>query len=265
MDHTSGLRVSTLNLDHHPSETERRLDAAAAEIARHRSDVVLLQEVVSFRESNTATLLAQRTSMSVAVQSALGNAVLTRLPAHDPTVVSLGGSDAALVLIDNNCHRFLVGSTHLSWGSGRENARLSEAMVLDNWIAERAPLDPQRQAPEIYAVIGGDLNSEPDSATLRWLTGRDVHDRRSTLWVDAWRAGSGPGYTSTATNPYAARTAGVVGITRPELLPSRRIDFLLTRGYAHGRVGSPLETELLGHDPDCSFGDHYGVGATLLC
>jgi endonuclease/exonuclease/phosphatase family metal-dependent hydrolase len=117
----------------------------------------------------------------------------------------------------------------------------------------------------LYAVLGGDLNSEPTAASVRWLTGLDVQDGRSTLWVDAWRFGPGAGCTSTASNPFSARTAASVGITDPEQLPDRRIDYLFSRGYAFGRTGAITEAELLGDGPGKAFGDHYGVGATVLC
>lgn len=268
-DHRT-LRICTVNLDHFDDDRRGRLELAAAEIRRHRSQVVLLQEVSPLEATDTttdtATVLAERLDMNVAVRSANGNAVLSALPAEHAEVVDLGDADAATVVLDTGCHRFLVVSTHLAWGTGKEHTRLQQAMRLDDWIAVHAPLDPQRaDTPALYAVLGGDLNSEPDSATLRWLHGREVHDGRSTLWVDAWRAGSGAGYTSTPENPYAGRTAALVGITRPDLLPARRIDHLLSRGFAHGRVAAPLRAELLGRGSGRAFGDHYGVAATFLC
>jgi endonuclease/exonuclease/phosphatase family metal-dependent hydrolase len=259
------LLVSTVNLDHFPDDRGARLEMAAAELLRHRFDVVLVQEASDHNGENTAELLARRCGMTLAVRTAQGNAVLSRLPVSDVSIVELGSADAAAAVVDAGCHRFLMVSTHLSWGTGRENVRLDEVMKLDAWVSERAPLDPQRVQPELYAMLGGDLNSEPDSATVRWLHGLDVHEGRSTLWVDAWRAGRGPGYTSTPENPFAARTAATVGIARPDLLPARRIDHLLSRGYAHGRVGSPLEAYLLGRGNGRCFGDHYGVGASFLC
>lgn len=262
------FRVATLNLDHFDDDRSERLHAAAAEIRRHDSDVVLVQEVSTLDGVDTAGILAERGGYQVAVLTPGGNAILTRLAHRDAGVVSLGHADAAAATVDAGCHQYLVVSTHLSWGSGRESVRLDEARRLESWVAERAPLDPQRSGDPgaLHAVLGGDLNSEPDTVTLRWLRGLDVLEDNSTLWVDAWSAaGRGPGYTSTPENPYSARTAAAVGITRPELLPDRRIDYLLTRGYAHGRAGAALHAEILGRGDRRSFGDHYGVGATLLC
>jgi endonuclease/exonuclease/phosphatase family metal-dependent hydrolase len=170
-----------------------------------------------------------------------------------------------MATFDAGCHRYVAISTHLSWGSGREGKRLDEALLIDQAVARHCPLDLRRDEDLPLALLGGDLNCEPDSATLRWLRGLDVQQHSSTLWVDAWHAGSGPGWTSTAENPFSARTAQAVGITQPLLLPDRRIDFLLSRGYAYGRPGAAVHAELLGRGGDSAFGDHYGVGGTFLC
>jgi endonuclease/exonuclease/phosphatase family metal-dependent hydrolase len=273
----SSFRVSTLNLDHFDDDRLARLSAAASAVERHRSDVVLLQEVCDIGGTDSASRLADMLGMTMVVRSDAGNAILSRPNVSDPQIVQLSTgrrnagygrrapSDAATAVVDLGCHRFLMVSTHLSWGSGREDVRLAETLALDAWVSERAPLDPQRDAPELYAVLGGDLNSEPSAASVRWLNGLDVQDGRSTLWVDAWRFGMGAGSTSTLSNPFSGRTAATVGIVRPDQLPDRRIDYLFSRGYAFGRTGAFIEAELLGDGPGEAFGDHYGVGATVLC
>jgi endonuclease/exonuclease/phosphatase family metal-dependent hydrolase len=258
------LRVSTLNLDHFPDDRHTRLLAAAAAVKSSRSDVILVQEVTEVDGSDTATMLAELTGTKVVASSPHGNAILTALPSHGAEVIDLGASDAAAVVVDTGCHSFLMVSTHLIWGSGREHFRLSQAMDLDTWVASRAPYEPHRSEVELYAVLGGDLNSEPGTATIRWLQGLDVHEGSSTLWVDAWRVGEGGGSTSTPENPFASRTAAMVQISYPDLLPARRIDYIMTRGYAYGRVGAAVSSKLIGMET-LAFGDHYGLSVELLC
>lgn len=208
--------------------------------------------------------------MHVAAQGPTGTYVLTRWPTlrrvSFPFSYTETGS-AAGALIEKEGQRFLVVSAHLAWGSGREAARLSQAMEMDRIIGEHASLEPFRTGGnQVVGVIGGDLNAEPAAASMRYLTGLGVENGISTLWTDAWCRGEGAGVTSSAKNPLAARTAmSSAGIEHVEDLPERRIDYLLVRGYAYGRTGAPVRTELFGtpEGDGCVVSDHYGLMTDL--
>lgn len=54
------------------------------------------------------------------------------------------------------------------------------------------------------------------------------------------------------------------GASLPQLMPSRRIDYILVRGFRHGRRGGPIEASLHfdgQHEPVVS--DHYAVVVDL--
>ncbi len=106
-------------------------------------------------------------------------------------------------------------------------------------------------------VVAGDFNAAPDSAELRMLTGSDETAIPGFVLFDAWdKAGEGPGVTWDRRNRWAA----------PTLLPSRRIDYILT-GWPgqEGGAGDVVAAEIVGCLPDDGHppSDHYGVLATL--
>jgi hypothetical protein len=267
------IRIATLNLDHSEDSKEVRLISAQKSIKDIKSDITCLQEVSLYNGISTAVILANSLDMNISVISPNGNAIISRYPITKSWVFDLGSTtfgscDAVLAIINSGCHQYLVVSTHLSWGSGLENERLLQSLDIDEHISHLAPHEPLRSTSEpIFGVLCGDLNAEPDSDTIRWLTGLAVVEGRSTLWVDAWKNSLGEGKTSTPDNMWAGRTASSVGISHPHLLPSRRIDYILARGFAYGRIGAPVNTWIFGNAADNNLipSDHFGVATDLMC
>jgi endonuclease/exonuclease/phosphatase family metal-dependent hydrolase len=158
--------------------------------------------------------------------------------------------------------RLVVVSAHLAWGALAEPVRLRQAETIARRLDDLSGFGSGSADP--LGIVGMDANTLPASATIRFLTGLDPLGSYATLFVDTFAvAGSGAGATSTSHNPYAARTAAQVGILRADLLPDRRIDYLLARGYVHGRPGFPLASGLLGADAAFTPSDHYGVWSDL--
>lgn len=272
LDRPGRLRVVTLNLDANPDRAMARLLAASKEVDRLQPEILCVQEVVDLDGTSTAELLAAMCGYKVASQSRTGEAVLTRLSVRKAWGVTLpdggGRAGAALALVSTGCHEYLVASAHFGWGSGKENERLRQAMALDAEFASVAPLEQPRDGSAVtIGVIAGDLNAEPGAASLGWLTGKTVERDKSTLWTDAWLRGTGDGVTSDPQNMWAPRTALSVGISDPQMLPQRRIDYVLVRGYAYGRPGAPLAAEVVATQPWTGLlpSDHYGVLAELAC
>src|SRR6185295_19042222 len=97
----------------------------------------------------------------------------------------------------------------------------------------------------IPAVLVGDLNAPPDALAVRALTTSEILGGAAPC-VDPWAAvGSGPGITSTPTNPYTDAPAD----------PPQRIDYVLalqgTRPLAR-----PIGARVIGNRP--AAGDIYG-------
>lgn len=262
------LRVITWNIMSPDVARVERLDEAASTLAAQQPDVVCLQEAWP----GAGHALAEKLNMRMAVYTPStfngGSAVLTTLPTApgvSPEMLELPGwgthgersMAAAVTLQSPSGRKWRIVSTHLTWGGTTEAVRLEQAQYLDD-LAQAA----HERAPATVNVLCGDFNTLPDSRTLRYLTGLDVDSRgQGTLWVDAWSTrGTGPGFTSDPSLARARYTAESVGITRHELIPQRRIDYVLVRGFAHGRPGSPLSCEVVNGG---TASDHHAVSALL--
>lgn len=92
-------------------------------------------------------------------------------------------------------------------------------------------------------VLGGDFNAVPTGDAIRFMTGKGVGIANDgAYWVDAWEllGSSDNEYTSVPLNYWNRKTALATGTLIPELLPKRRIDYLLSFGWSYGKHGSPL-------------------------
>lgn len=255
-----------------------RLKEAAAHL--RDVDVVLLQEVDGGASPDAARSLAELLGMTVAAHAATwtyssgstsGAAILTRLPVLSGFAVDIHHGRmqraAGAWLLTAAQRPFLLISAHLEWGGAAESLRLEQARAINAVVeAELTRCPVEGTAP--IAVWGGDFNTTPDADMLRYLRGQGVFEGESTYWIDVWREfSSGAGYTNVpAENALAVRTALEVGIEDPGMLPPRRIDYLLVRGWAWGRPGCPLSVELRGQQDLTGAGpasDHYAVVATL--
>ena len=99
----------------------------------------------------------------------------------------------------------------------RERQTVLAARALENMVAERP----------MHVLLAGDLDAEPDAASLRFLTGKQSLDGISVCYRNAWDSAhpGEPGHTFTPDNPLA-----------PADWPFRRIDHILVRcGHAADR------------------------------
>ena len=157
-----------------------------------------------------------------------------------------------------------VFSSHGPWGFQNEGKRLRTAESIN----EKAVYLNEQYTGSI-SVFGGDFNADPQSRSIRYLTGQDLasDNESSTLWVDAHTlVGDSSNYTTTdhASNLYGQRTARSVGISHPEYLPKRRIDYILTYGWAYGKIGCPVDFGYLEHESGEEFSDHSSIWAKML-
>lgn len=254
---SSYVRVGSWNLLHEHTDYVERLDAAAASVAD--CDVVLLQEVARGDGYDAGRDLAHRIGYTVAAEAHTahsrsaghdnGTAILTRLPVVSSFRIPVTGTPegfAAAWLTSSQGRPILAISAHLEWGAGKEHIRLGQVREIES--AVQAQLAAQSGGDvEPIVILGGDLNAVPDSDTVRFLTGKGVVGGESTFWADAWDARAHQpelGMTSIpGVNPLAARTARSKGLN-PSLIPARRIDYLLVRGWVWGKAGCPLHFEV---------------------
>ena len=111
-----------------------------------------------------------------------------------------------------------------------------------------------------HVVLLGDFDDTPDSASMRFWTGRQSLDGTSVAYRDAWAAvhGDEPGHTFTPRNPLTR--AGEMSL---EL--GRRIDYVLVRCGVHGPSLDVVDCRLVfEHAVDGTWAsDHFGVLAEL--
>ncbi len=84
-----------------------------------------------------------------------------------------------------------------SWRLDAEAVRERQAVALSDLDA--------RHRTDLPTIMAGDFNTDPDAASMRYLTGRQSLAGRSVHYHDAWEvAGNGLGHTWTVDNPNAA-------------------------------------------------------------
>jgi endonuclease/exonuclease/phosphatase family metal-dependent hydrolase len=246
-------------------------------MAAEELDVLAVQEIVPHGDGTTATLICEMSGYHHAtpLEAADGQtstcAVLTKEGRLGGEVLILPGKGwEGAAMFAAVCDVLVAGvvipvvSTHLAWGSLNEALRLEQTQWLTSYFDETLGAS-EREAP---AVLCGDMNAWPDSDSMRYLRGRSVFSP-ATLWTDAWEHPldqNDNGATSTGENPYARYTAltmreGRDAVLDTELLPDRRIDYIYSRGWRHGRMYSPTRTRVV-REPLMS--DHYAVVSDLI-
>ena len=270
---TPTIRVGTLNLLNDPHRMEERYHSAAEELARQEIEVVALQEVASEAVAKEAFLSAGFSHWASAPlkRDPLGErsdavAVASRIPIVHSTAFESEGFDRPWLeaKFHLESRSMYVATAHFSWGSFSEGRRLEQAVQMETRASQA-----QDEDPEAIYILAGDLNADEDSRTLRYLRGLDLDlAGRSTYWTDAYHASSGDAWATTQQSKgyWGPRTATYAGILRPELLPDRRIDYLLSRGWRHGRAGGPVRYHVFGQatETKLEISDHLGIWADFL-
>jgi endonuclease/exonuclease/phosphatase family metal-dependent hydrolase len=246
------MRVLTLNVQNDVGDP-RRFGLINAELRRLRPDVVMLQEVCygnQLAELLDGTDLVHRTHQSDVLPDLPelfqhdGTALATRRPHRVTDVLESPGVDPHWWTLAATIDDQLLAITPTTpWRLDHEHARERQALDI-------ASLHARHDLP---TVLAGDFNATPDAASIRFLSGLQSLDGRSTHFHDAWAvAGDGLGHTWTTENPLARKEIAAL-IGQPN--HHRRIDYIFTTGAT---ITSAM---LVGVDPPLS--DHYGLTADL--
>lgn len=267
------LRVLSLNLWWDDDARKERHEIAAKTADSLQADILLLQEVLPVDGILEAFVDRgyQIAALSPKVGDASRTAVLTKftfLPQESIRITekeSPREQYAASAIIINKETNIHASSVHLIWGGLTEHARLKQADTLDKEITKRL-----KATGTTLAIMGGDMNSHPDSANALFLEGVQPYNDRTAQWTDTWNvAGVGPGYTSSPVNQWARVTAEKNGSRNPWQIPERRIDRILVRGWTYGKNLHPIQTYVLDQEYTDHAGDpyppsdHWGVVADL--
>ncbi|HEX5459958.1 MAG TPA: endonuclease/exonuclease/phosphatase family protein [Steroidobacteraceae bacterium] len=270
------VRVLTLNVWNTEGDS-RRPDIINRELHRLKPDLVALQEVVQTPRTKTLDRLLNGLGLQSAHQCDLqqfsppfadrygGSALATRWEHRLVEVLDLrtaGAADipwatlAAVVTLPGLGEMLFIAAT-AAWRPAAEAMRESQALAITD-------LDV-RHRRELPTIIAGDLNAGPDTASIRYLTGRQSLSGRSVLYHDAWAvAGTGPGYTWSVENPNANAGPGQI-IRQPGY--RNRFDYVLVGSWeAHPKAHARVQSAALAFDAPIDgvwASDHFGVVVDL--
>lgn len=146
-----------------------------------------------------------------------------------------------------------------AWELNRERERELQAVALDALVRRHA-----RRA-EFPTVIAGDFDATPDSASIRFLTGMQSLEGRSTQYLDAWQqaGGASAGYTWSYRNGFAA---AIIDQCVRQPRHERRIDYIfLGSPHDHARFARVRACRVVLDKPVAGVwpSDHYGVYAEI--
>jgi endonuclease/exonuclease/phosphatase family metal-dependent hydrolase len=262
------MRVLTLNLWGRRGHWNERCAVLVEALRELDPDLVAFQEaVVTEGYDQAADLLGpdfhlahqqEREPGQGDVERGQGTSIASRWPLHDVREVDLhvtprtaGFACTTLVAEVDAPVGPLVFANHVpSWQLSFERERELQALA--------AARELEKLARDRHVVLAGDFTADPDSAGVRFLTGRQSLDGTSACYRDAWESvhGNEPGETFTPQNP----------LVRDWDWPFRRLDYVLVRCGEHG--GPTLEVtgcERAFDEPVDGVwaSDHFGVVADL--
>lgn len=266
------VRVATFNvLSPLLADWQRRKKVVADQIRAADPDIIALQEVDAGEDRDHASADLLGPGWHVAWHSqttpdGVGLALASRWPFSTIHEHSLGVTDRAaefpwssVVVAEVHAPQPL-GTLHaahhkpvfqLDYEHERELQAVEAARFIDHVLGDR----------DEHVVVVGDFDATPDSASVRFWTGRQSLKGMSVSYHDAWEwlCPNDPGHTFTPDNPLVARgdmfsAAG------------RRIDYVMVRGRNFGPTLEVRSVDLIGVEPQdgVQASDHYGVVAELI-
>jgi endonuclease/exonuclease/phosphatase family metal-dependent hydrolase len=143
-----------------------------------------------------------------------------------------------------------------NWQIGYERERELQALGVARWIEELAA-----DRDDLHVVLAGDFDARPETAGVRFLTGRQSLGDLSVHYQDVWefaRPGE-DGHTFTIENPLIVAEADWARI------PPRRIDYVMVRCDDRGPTLRIRSADRLFDTPtdDVHGSDHFGVVTNL--
>jgi endonuclease/exonuclease/phosphatase family metal-dependent hydrolase len=262
------LRVATYNV-YGPAnpDWERRHRLIRSTLRELNADVIALQEVPVNDRPFLDDLLGHGyhfSHFSRPSPDGVGGTLATRWPPLRVEEVDLRISERAkealpwsatlLAEVDTPFGTLEVAHHKPSWPFPFESEREAQAVLAARTLEERIG------DRDVHAVILGDFDATPDSASLSFLRGRRSVDGFSVCYQDAWEYlhPDDPGRTFDLENPLVRDGEVATAV-------SRRIDHILVRAGLHGPSLEVRDSRRLLDAPVDGVwaSDHYGVVADL--
>jgi endonuclease/exonuclease/phosphatase family metal-dependent hydrolase len=261
------LTVNLLSPDH--ADWDRRRLVLQDGFARLKPDVVALQETVSGSGyDQAADLLGTEfhvTRHSGRSDDGVGAALASRWPLGTVREIDLHVTDrtagfpwsaavVAEVIAPAPIGPFLFVHHKPNWQLPYAYERELQAVACARFVEE------QLGERDLHVILAGDFDDTPDSASIRFWTGRQSLQDTSVAYRDAWASvrHEQPGHTFSPTNPLVR--AGEMSL---EL--GRRIDYIMVRCGVHGPTLDVADCFLAFDQPvNRVWGsDHFGLVADL--
>lgn len=271
---TEQLRVASFNMLNSPYEHETRLHMLVEEINRTQPDILALQEVNLTETPHALETIKKLTHLnnithikpSITSKGILQvNATLTNIANTTSQEINLHLPHATGTII-NALHSTLtynhktihIINIHLYWGGDNEHYRYQQIQKILHHLKPTLHLNPKD-----IIIIAGDFNSQPESMTIQHLKGNlTLPNTEGTYWTDASHITNQTKTTTNAQSILGYRTATGVGIQHPQLIPERQIDYIMVKGFAHGREGTPLTYHKWAtktNPQGLTISDHHGI------
>ena len=253
------VRISTLNLLHNPESLDERVDFLCQNLSRSAPDILCLQEVIFDSGDSSVYLKRIASETGLEVVSSIrqhesrtglmsGTAILSSLDVISSGSFFLDNADpgatnqhGSFVILQHPLGNAVIAITaHLHWGGENEYGRLTQLMAINAKANEFA--ETYRDLNPVI-LLTGDFNALPDGDAIRFMTGKGiVAGHKGAYWTDAWGmlGNADNEFTMVPDNHWARETAYGCGIDIPELMPKRRIDYIMSYGWTYGKHGSPL-------------------------
>jgi len=262
------LSVLTLNLWHDSGPWPERAKRIRSWVDRLAPDLIGFQEALRVPWLDQVAELLEDCPYHVAFSAAspfsragergqLGNAVASRHPIASQEAIALPDAGdretrcAISVTVAAPTGPVSFTCAHLNWKLHHGWVREQQVVALSDFALRRRPKDG------FPPIVVGDMNAEPDSAEIRYVTGLQSIGGWSVAFLDAWRVagGPGPGATWSNANPYA----------RAEREPERRIDYVFAGLPRRDGLGQIQACRVVCDEPEAGVwpSDHFGVYAEL--
>jgi endonuclease/exonuclease/phosphatase family metal-dependent hydrolase len=273
------LRLGSLNLLNNFDQITQRVDALVEELKDKDLDVLCLQEVLTSEDLKVVETLQKELGFKTSKQAPVahrldgrmqGNAILVKAETEFKILSSyVEGSKQKQVFQDSVAAQFTyngqeinVLTAHFTWGGDQEWVRLRQAEQLNDYAEKLLQVNPKA-----IVLLAGDFNAIDTSDTMRYFYGQGVGSRTNgTLWVDAWKIhGTEHNYVTNDPEMHWGKQTSSSQSSHGihSLTPKRRIDYILSFGWAYGKPGSPLNFHRFADNVDPATGleisDHYGV------
>lgn len=297
------LRIAQINILNNEEGEEYRYDFLSYSLQKINADVITVQEV------RNSELLREKLFNAGYVHSVFSDKADGGLPYPDGVAVfskeeypivsqqeitfpfrDLTLRNGLIVEFTVNEAPFYVYSGHLAWNMLNESVRLFQAQRISQLAKKLTSPQSKKKVKgkDTVFVMSADLNTGDQSRTYRYLTGLDpvvdvdskgkimlnsVTSADNCFFIDSYefsdRNTSNWETTDQGNNYWGRKTSSIHGNEDYELIPKRRIDYILSYGWQYGKRGCPLNYHRFGNpEPESGFdydlSDHYGIYSDIL-